>query len=787
MNKTTLEKLEYNEIKNQLSSFCNTYLGRNLCLSLSPSTSITEVQIMLKETDEATKLIYANTPPPIEEIADNTINLKTLKSSGILTIKSLLEITKIFIICNNLKKYFYKDFIEIEKFNKLDSIFSLLYSNNSIMEKISKSIIDEETIADNASKNLFSIRKKQKNISEDLKNKLNSFIHSSTYSKYIQENIITIRNGRFVIPIKAEYRTNIKGFIHDVSSSGSTIFIEPFNIFELNNELNNLKLEENIEIEKILKDLTSLFYPYIEEIETDINCIQKIDFIFAKAKYAKNINGIIPIINSQKYIDLKQAKHPLLDLNNAVPISINLGKNFDTLVITGPNTGGKTVALKTIGLLNAMACSGLCIPAKEGSSIFVFDSIFADIGDNQSIMNSLSTFSSHMTNIIEITKKCTNNSLVLIDELGSGTDPVEGSALAISILNYFKKINCLTVATTHYQELKKYASLTDGFENASVEFDVSTLSPTYKLLIGVPGKSNAFEISKKLGLNIDIISEAKSLLSKNETDFEELLKSIYDDKIKIENEKISISKELQEIKILKNSLEEDNSKLLQQKMDIINNAKIEARNILIEAKDEANELITRLKNHSNTDAELENLRNKFNEDIKNIKLEQITSSPSASTLPRNKIKPNVEVFVTNLNQNGIIVSNISKSNEVQVQVGNIRTSVNISNLAKAHNNSFKTNKKSITTNTNISKTRNAKSEINIIGLNVEEAILIVDKFLDDASLAKLETVRIIHGKGTGKLRKGIHEFLKTHSQVESFRIGTFGEGEIGVTIVTIKK
>ena len=779
-----LEKLEYNKILNKLANYCITYLGKELCLSLLPSNNKEDVKYMLKETEEAVNILYRCNTPPISEISDNTTNIKIIESYGTLSAKSILELSNILNISNDLKKYFNVEYINSDEYACLKSIFSNLYVNTSITDKVAISIIDENTIDDRASKDLAIIRKKQRNLEQDIKSKLNNYLHSSAYSKYIQENVVTLRNDRYVIPVKEESRSQIKGFVHDISSSGSTVFIEPISVFELNNELADLKIQENLEIEKILQNLSKLFYPYVEEIKTDIECIAKLDFIFAKAKYSRNIKGITPLISDIKEIKLKDAKHPLLEQNTAVPISLTLGSSFSTLVITGPNTGGKTVTLKTIGLLSLMACSGLNIPASEKTSIYVFDKIFADIGDDQSISDSLSTFSSHMKNIVDIVNNSTENSLILVDELGSGTDPIEGASLAISILDYFKNNKCLTVATTHYQELKKYALITEGFENASVEFDINTLSPTYHLLIGVPGKSNAFEISKKLGLSEYIINNAKSSLSKKDVDFEELLKNIYDNKSKIENEKIQISKELEKVSSLRKSLERDNSKLLEQEKSIINNAKIKARNILLDAKEEANDIITKMSNSSNSNSELNNLRNQLNKDIKNISITPNEEKVSIQSLDSKDIKPNTEVFVTNFGQNGIVLSNISKSNEVQVQIGSMKMNINIKYLEKVKNS----NKKTVSTSSynTISKTRTAKSEINVIGLNVEDAIFVVDKFLDDSCLAKLQTVRIVHGKGTGKLRDGIQKFLKTHSHVKTFRIGTYGEGEMGVTIVELK-
>ena len=786
MNNNYLEKLEFNKIKEILSTFSCTYIGKEYCANLFPTNIKEDVKYSLKETQEAVNLISRNSCPSFYEIADISINLKNLESNNTLSIKSLLELTTILKLANELKEYFNKDFIENNDYPILCNLFIDLYSNKNIIEKINLCIIDENTIDDKASKSLSSIRKKQKNLEQDIRNKLSQMIHSSTYSKFIQDSLVTIRNDRFVIPVKEEYRSQIKGFVHDISNAGSTVFIEPISIFEMNNELNQLKIDENIEIEKILKDLSSLFYPYIEQLKMDSDLIGKLDFIFAKAKFSNSLNAITPIINDEKEINLINARHPLIDKNKVVPISVNIGNTFSVLLITGPNTGGKTVTLKTIGLLSGMACSGLNIPADEHSSIYVFDEIYTDIGDDQSISDSLSTFSSHMTNIVEITKKVTQNSLVLVDELGSGTDPIEGANLAISILEFFKNKTCITIATTHYQELKQYALVTNDFENASVEFDVNTLSPTYKLLVGIPGKSNAFAISKKLGLSDNIINKAKSLMSSDAVNIEELLKTIYDDKSLIEKEKEEIQKQLNQINLLRKSLERDNSLLKQQELDLINNAKTKARNILLDAKEEATNIIKQL-NNSKDSNQINTLRNKLNTDIKNIK---ITNSKNSSKehIPSEEIKPNMEVYIPTFNKNGIILSHVNKSNEVQVQIGNIKTNININNIEKI-STSNKTNE---TSNTNlgytkISKTKNIKSEINVIGLNVEEAIFVVDKFLDDCSLAKLQNVRIVHGKGTGKLRTGIHSFLKNNPHVKSFRLGTYGEGEMGVTVVELKK
>ena len=777
MNTHYISKLEFHKVLENLSMHCSTYLGKELALNLQICNDANIVKQKLAETEEAVNIIYKNSTPSFSDIQDIQIYLINLESSQSLPIKGLLDLNTIFLCSRDLKTYFSKDYINKEDFPILEGLFSSLYTNEGIISKISSSIIDENTIDDKASPELQKIRKKIRNLEQDIRSKLNVMIHSSSFSKYVQENVVTIRNDRFVIPIKEEYRSQVKGFVHDVSNAGSTLFIEPISIFEL----------EEVEIEKILQQLTSLFYPYIEELKTDVEVIGTLDFIFAKAKYSKAISGITPTINTKKEIHFINARHPLIDQNKVVPVSIELGKDFTTLLITGPNTGGKTVTLKTVGLLTCMACSGLNIPADEKSSIFVFEHIFADIGDDQSIADSLSTFSSHMTNIVDITKHANENSLILVDELGSGTDPVEGANLAISILDYFKNIGSLTIATTHYQELKKYAMTTPGFENASVEFDVETLSPTYKLLIGVPGKSNAFEISKKLGLDTSIIQKAKNLMSSNDITFEELLKNIYDDKQLIEKEKEKILAESEQITRLKEKLQRENLEKEKQEKEMINNAKIKARNILLEAKEDANEMIKELSNIKDS-KEINTLRNAFNKKIKDIQLEPNISDNTANTnsLSKEEIQPGKEVFVTSFNQNGIILSHVSRNNDVQVQIGSMKMNVKLDVLQnpKALHNSNST--KNMHTSSHISKSRNIKPEINVIGMNVEEANFIIDKFLDDCALAKLETVRIIHGKGTGKLKNGIHQFLKNNSHVKSFRLGTFGEGEMGVTVVTLK-
>lgn len=788
MNKYNLKKLEFDQVLQKLSGYCHTYIGKERVLSLEPSSDKNIVKKSLLETSEAVSLMDRNSTPPIAEIENIRIYIKMLESSNTLSPKALLDICNILNMANELKIYF-SNFLDDESYENLRIYFDELYTNSSIVDKIQKSIIDSETIADNASSNLSAIRRHIKQAEQEIKNKLNSILHSS-YSKYMQENVVTIRNDRFVIPVKQEYRSQIKGFVHDISSSGSTVFIEPMSVFEANNAINNLKVDEATEIERILQSLSSLLFPYTNELLSDIESIGMLDFIFAKAKYSNSIKGITPIINDIKYINLIKARHPLIDSSTVVPISIDIGKDYSLLIVTGPNTGGKTVSLKTVGLLEAMACSGLNIPAEEKSSIYVFDEIYADIGDDQSIADSLSTFSSHMKNISNIVNTATPESLILVDELGSGTDPLEGANLAMSILEYFKNKNILTLATTHYQELKKYALATDGVQNASVEFDIEKLKPTYKLLIGIPGKSNAFAISEKLGLKKEIIEKAQNLLNKKDIDFETLLKSIYDDKLKIEKEKEQIEKNLHQVELLKNNLQRDDSKIREQEKEILNKAKLEARQILLDAKDDATSMISKMKEISESSSELKelnNMRNSLNNSIKNISLSG-NDELNVTPLDESEITIGAKVFVSTLGQNGIVLSKISKSKEVQVQIGLIKTNVSIKFLEKPKKlkDDLTAKPTSSYSTRNASKTKTANSEINVIGLTVDEAIPLVDKFLDDCFLAKLQTARIVHGKGTGKLRKGIHSFLKKNKRVKSYRIGTYGEGEMGVTVVEMK-
>ena len=759
MNEKYLKTLEYDKIVEKLSTYCKTYIGKQKVSALLPLFNNTDVVNQLAFTNEAVSLIYRKGSVPISDIPDITLSIKNLESDGVLSTISLLNIARFLKISREVKEYFFSaDDIELSMYTKIYDLFDLLYTNKSIEDKIFSIILDETTIDDNASPKLSAIRKECRRLEQDIRDKLNNFIHSSTYSKYIMEPIVTIRSDRYVIPIKEEYRTQVKGFIHDVSSSGSTVFVEPISVFELNNELTNLKVDEDIEIEKILANLSASLYDYTNNFLNNISILGDLDLIFAKASYSKDIDGILPNINENKYINLISARHPLIEQKIVVPIDISIGKDYSSLVITGPNTGGKTVSLKTTGLLLLMAYSGIFIPAKEGSTIYVFDNIFVDIGDEQSIQENLSTFSAHISNVVEITNNVTSHSLVLLDELGSGTDPIEGANLAISILKFLFDANATTISTTHYHELKNYCLVTEGFQNASCEFDVENLKPTYKLLIGIPGKSNAFAISKRLGLNQKILEMANFLMKDDEINIEELMKSIYDSKVEIEKEKEKIEQNSNQIETLRKSLENEKNTQEEKKNKILEDARTEAKQILLSAKEKANAVIKDLNNlHKNDLTTANNLRNELNNDLKEV------SKDTTST------GLNLEALRELNNKFSLKNSSIENKNVY----GSSNTKTN-------HHSSVTFNKG------NNFKSQNISSEINVIGMNVDEATFVIDKYIDDCAIAKLSPVRIVHGKGTGKLREGIHKYLKTNPHVKSFRLGTFGEGEMGVTVVELK-
>lgn len=726
-----LDKLELNVVLKKISEYTYTKIGKEMVLNLRPKTNKDDVKKLLDETQEAAGLIHRCGNMPIYSLDDMSLQIKRIESNITLSSKFLLDFANILKNARELTEYYKNSGLE---FSILSDYLKKLYCNKDIEDGIFKCILSENEISDNASKKLLSIRKNKKNMELQIKSKLSSIIHSNTYSKYLSESIVTIRNDRYVIPVKDEYRAYVKGFVHDISSSGSTVYIEPMEIFDLNNSINNLNIEESREIERILEELSLKMFPISSFLKNDIYLIGKLDFVSAKACFAIENNCINPKIDN--FIDLKNVRHPLIDKEKVVPINIYVGKtDFNTLVITGPNTGGKTVTLKTVGITAAMAQCGLHIFAEDGSSIKIFDNIFADIGDEQSIEESLSTFSSHITNIVNILKEYTSNSLVLLDELGSGTDPIEGANLAISLLEEFNKSNCITIATTHYHEIKEYCLTHNGFENCSLEFDIENLRPTYHLLIGIPGKSNALAICKKIGIPNYIIERAKELISKPDVDIETLMKQAYDNKIELEKKNEEAQKNLNQAELLRKELQRDYSEKIEKEQEKVEEAKKEARDILLNAKEEADDIISKLnKLKSSQTDKANNLRNELNESIKKT------------------------------GYNGVDLSVLLALNNKKTQASGKNGQVYIKNT----------------------KAKNAKTEINLIGETVGEAIPELEQFLDNAVMAHIYEVRVVHGKGTGKLREGIHQYLKKSKYVEDYRIGGYGEGDYGVTIVHLK-
>ena len=782
MDEQFFEKIEFTTIRQILSNYCKTYIGKNKAIGLLPYLSLNEINKAISQTTEALKLIFRRGNVPIEEIADITIHLKKIKDASTLSITELLDVANILKISRQTYDYFFNNEFDANQddFKLLNNLFNNLYKNVNIEKEIYRCIIDENTIDDHASPELLRIRRSKKNKESEIKNRLNTFLNS----KYVQDAIITIRDGRYVIPIKSEYKADVKGFVHDVSSSGSTFYIEPMAIFEINNEIISLETEEKIEIEKILQKLSGLLFGLENEIENTINLIGLLDFIFAKAKFSKDYDMNEPIISNDRIIQLNSAWHPLINKDIAVKNDICVGNEFNTLIITGPNTGGKTVSIKTVGLLALMALSGMHITAGENSKIPIFDNIFLSIGNEQSISDSLSTFSAHITNIVKILEKVSKKSLVLLDELGTGTDPVEGAALGISILEKLQSIGCLTLATTHYPQIKEYAIVAKGFENASVEFDMDNMSPTYKLLIGIPGESNAFIISKKLGIDNNIIDRAKELIDDDQLKLEELINSLHRDKSIIEKERINIEEKSKKVTELeaKLSTSMDNAKVKEKQL--IEKAKADARQILIDAKEEVNEIIKKAEKAANL-GQQNKLRNRLNDKIKTTQAEELVTA-SNKAISIDDVTIGKQVFVPSLSQSGNIISLPDKDNNVLVQLGVIKMTLNINQL-EASNDEQKNIKKDVKYHKERSMRIKAISpEINVIGKNVDEACMEIDKYLDECALSGLITVSIIHGKGTGILRKGVQSFLKTHPHVKSFRDGLYGEGEQGVTIVELK-
>lgn len=785
MNNKVLRTLEFNKIVDILLEFSQSVIGKNLIKNSEISTDTSKIKLLLDETDEAYRFIVKRGFPTISNIDDLNEDFDLLKLGKIFNPRKILEVLK---ILNSSRKL--KNLINVEFSNEYPNLFLILdeLNINLTLEKdIEKSIISENEISDEASVELKRIRKNIHLKNDLIKDKLNQIINTSDK---LMENIYTLRDGRYVVPVKSEFKNSFKGIIHDESASGQTVFIEPMLIVELNNDLKNLELEEEREIEKILKDFSNRILEFLPEILLNISIISKFDFIFARGKHAYNMESIKPIINNQGIIDLKSARHPLIDKDKVVPININLGGNFNTLVITGPNTGGKTVTLKTVGLLTLMTQFGLMIPCFENSKIAIFDNIYADIGDEQSIEQSLSTFSSHMKNIVKIIKNVTENSLLLFDELGSGTDPEEGSGLAIAILNYFLEKNIRTIATTHYSRLKIYAMSTKNVQNAAVEFDIEKLVPTYKLIIGISGKSNAFEISKKLGLDESFIINAKKFISKEDISFDQLVSNV-DNKRREYDQLIQKQKDILD-KSTK-TLEEYEKKLT--KFNLNKEKKLKKLDTFIE-----NSIYNTEKFCKNAIKEINKAKTK-QDDKKAKKIVDEILKKNENYLNSKKIKVNLnnkdtfkeplmlgeEIKVISLNENGYVQTLPDKNGNLQVKIGILKVNVNIEDILRIEKIIDKSNDKIQTSIKSFIKSNHIyNTKIDVRGKNSTDALFEIDKFLDDSFIANLNEVIIIHGKGTGILRRNILEFLKKHKLVKSFSFAGFSEGGDGATIVKLK-
>lgn len=792
MNQKTLRVLEYKKIIEMLINKAESSLGIELVKKLMPVSDINLVQNLQDETDEAVSLLIKRGSPPLGGIHDISGEIKRAEIGAMLAPGELLRIADALRVSRQMKGFLkHAEEDKNSSYPLLGNLISELKTFKDIEDSVFYAIVSDEEISDNASSSLKSIRRQIGLKNEAIRSKLNSIINSPTNRKYLQDAIITIREGRYVVPVKQENKSSFPGLVHDQSSSGATLFIEPMAIVNLNNDLKELKIKERQEIERILIELTNLVSEVSVDIKQNVDILAKVDFIFAKGKLSLEMKGIKPLLNDKGYIKIKNGRHPLLSPHSVVPINVNLGKDFDTLIITGPNTGGKTVSLKTVGLLTLMAQSGIQVPADYGTEMAVYDNVFADIGDEQSIEQSLSTFSSHMTNIVDILNNVKKNMLVLLDELGAGTDPTEGAALAMSVLNYLHQSGVKTIATTHYSELKVYALTTKGIENASVEFDVDSLSPTYRLMIGVPGKSNAFEISKRLGLQDYIIKSAQNLLSKENVEFEDVLATIEEDRRISERNKEESERLKLELNMLKMELEDKEKKIEDTRQNIIREAKLEANKILKNAKIETEEIIKELREIS---VEIEKEKNKRIQEAKDKlknKLDNVQKDLTEDVLkrtnknPPKNLKLGESVKVLNLGQTGNIITLPDDNGNVTVQIGIMKVNVAVSSLQRISREERKKGKSS-TKNIIKSKTAGVKNEVDLRGKNLEEAILDLDKYLDDVYIAGLEQVYIIHGKGTGVLRNGISQLLKKHRHIKSYRLGKYGEGGDGVTVAQLK-
>lgn len=796
MNKRTLRVLEYYKIIEQLTGFATCPAGKRLCEKLKPSTDRAEIERNQELTADALARVYQQGSISFSGVYPIGEALKRVSVGAALSVSELLDVAKLLKVAKRVQQYGSqaKEREGVGAEGRTDSLtgyFDALMPLEHLEREIHRCILSEDEIADDASAALKDIRRSMKAANNKVHDVLNGIVSKQANQSMLQDALVTMRNGRYCIPVKAEYKGQFPGMVHDQSATGSTFFIEPMAVVDLNNEIKELAAKEAMEIEKILGDLSGQVALYRESIETDVSLLTEMDFIFAKAAFAKACDGTRPEFNDKGVVEIKKGRHPLLEKHSVVPVDIRLGEEFSMLIITGPNTGGKTVSLKTLGLLTLMGQSGLHIPAFQGSKLSVFRDVFADIGDEQSIEQSLSTFSSHMSNIVYIMKHAGRDTLVLFDELGGGTDPVEGSALAIAILNELHSRDIRCMATTHYSELKTFAMSTEGIENACCEFDVDTLSPTYHLLIGIPGKSNAFAIAEKLGLPSGVIAGAKAQVDSSAIDMETLLADLEKSKKTIEQEKEEIAANKEEIQKLKERLASKNEHIEQRKQDILRNAREEARDILEEAKAFADASIRKYNNWekkpdtaSNRDMEKARgeIRDKLN--AVNSSLEYRTPERKSASKPED-FHIGDTVRVLSLNLEGTVRSLPNQKGELTVQMGILQSTVKLSDVEPVKGAKKPKPEPKNAYRAPAGKAKSIKPEINLLGLTVDEAIMELDKYLDDACLSHLNQVRVVHGKGTGALRKGIHEYLKRQSYVKSFRLGEYGEGDAGVTIVEL--
>ncbi len=791
MNTKSLTILEYDKIISRLTEHASSQPGKELCRALIPATDIDIINTTLKDTSDAVSRIFRNGNLSISGLKDIRMSVKSMEIGSTLSIKELLDIGSTLRVAAGAVKYGVNK--DDETIDSLTSLFNSINPLTSLASEISRCIISEDEIADDASSELKNIRRQMRNTNDRIKSELSHMLAGNDRS-YLQEAVITQREGRYCVPVKAEYRSHVPGMIHDQSKAGSTFFIEPMSVVKLNNELRELDIRETDEIAKILASLSAMAGNFSTELIADYEQLSQLDFIFAKAKFALSYKGSEPIMNTRGYINLKKARHPLIDPKKVVPVSVYIGDRFNQLIITGPNTGGKTVTLKTVGLFSLMGQSGLQIPAGDSSELTVFNDIFADIGDEQSIEQSLSTFSSHMKNIVNILDKADSSSLVLFDELCAGTDPTEGAALAISILTSLHKLGVTTIATTHYSELKIYALSTSGVENACCEFDIATLAPTYRLLIGIPGKSNAFAISGKLGLPAYIIDDAKASIGEQDKAFEDVIADLEKSRVTIEKEQLEIQQYKKEIEELKSRLKTRQEQLDERSTDIIDKAKAQAAEILRDAKDTADEAIRKFnkasaKGMSVSEMEAERRRLKERMDKNSPKQLGNAPRPAGHHSPQDFHIGDM-VHVISLNIDGTVHSLPDSKGDLTVTMGILHSKLNIRDLEiiqEATTEEKLKNRSSGIGKLRMSKTASISPEINLIGMTADEALIALDKYIDDAYLSHISPVRVVHGKGSGVLRNAVHNYLKRQKHVKSFRLGSFGEGDYGVTIVEFKE